>query len=106
RVEAKEKENAQLKREVEVYRQSEMAAVAVGVGDGEVDQDGDIEWFADKDVAFSPVLDFREAFDEPHIAERGLIVEAPGGGRHIAPAIRFAGEEWTPAPIPRKGEHS
>ncbi len=63
-----------------------------------------IAWFADKDVAFSPVLDFREAFDEPHIAERGLLVEAPQGGRHIAPAIRFAGEVWAPGPVPAKGE--
>ncbi|QIQ87187.1 CoA transferase [Erythrobacter sp.] len=62
-----------------------------------------VEWFADKDVAFSPVLDFREAFDEPHVAERGLIVEATGGGRHIAPPIRFAGEDWKPAPVPAKG---
>lgn len=62
-----------------------------------------IEWFVDKDVAFSPVLNYREALDEPHIAERGLIVEAPGGGRHIAPAIRFAGEGWTPGPVPAKG---
>lgn len=61
------------------------------------------EWFADKDVAFSPVLDFREAFDQPHIAERGLLVEAEGGGRHIAPAIRFAGEDWTPGAVPGKG---
>ncbi len=65
-----------------------------------------VDWFSDKDVAFSPVLNFREAFDEPHIAERGLIVEAEGGGRHIAPAIRFAGEEWAPGPVPAKGEIS
>jgi len=64
-----------------------------------------VEWFEDKDVAFSPVLDFREAFDEPHVAERGLIVETDGGGWHIAPPIRFAGEDWNPAPIPAKGGH-
>ena len=64
-----------------------------------------IEWFAQLDVAFSPVLDFREAFDEPHVAERGLIAEADGGGRHIAPPIRFAGEDWKPAPVPVKGGH-
>ena len=68
-----------------------------------------VEWFADAenvgDVAFSPVLNFREAFDEPHIAQRGLIVEAPGGGQHIAPAIRFAGEDWQPGAVPAKGEH-
>lgn len=64
-----------------------------------------VAWFADKDVAFSPVLDFREAFDQPHIAERGLLVECDGGGRHIAPAIRFAGERWTPGKVPGRGEH-
>ena len=60
-------------------------------------------WFADKDVAFSPVLDFREALGQPHIAERGLWTESAGGGRHIAPAIRFASEEWAPGPVPAKG---
>ena len=47
-----------------------------------------VAWFADKDVAFAPVLDFREALDSAHIAERGLLIE--GDGSHmIAPAIRF-----------------
>ncbi len=62
-----------------------------------------VQWFADKDVAFSPVLDFREALDEPHVAERRLWVESSGGGRHIAPAIRFAGEEWRPGDVPDLG---
>ncbi len=65
-----------------------------------------VDWFADKDVAFSPVLNFREALDEPHIAERGLWIEASDGGRHIAPAIRFAGEDWQPGSVPKLGEHS
>ncbi|QIG53547.1 CoA transferase [Altererythrobacter sp. BO-6] len=59
-----------------------------------------VQWFADKDVAFAPVLDFREALDEPHIAERGLWVAGEGGGRHIAPAIRFVGEDWAPGDVP------
>ena len=50
-----------------------------------------VAWFADKDVAFSPVLDFREALDAPHIAERGLLIEQDGG-HMIAPAIRFGGQ--------------
>ena len=59
-----------------------------------------VEWFADKDVAFAPVLDFREALDQPHIAERGLLVEADGH-HHIAPPIRFASEpEWQPGKVP------
>jgi crotonobetainyl-CoA:carnitine CoA-transferase CaiB-like acyl-CoA transferase len=63
-----------------------------------------IAWFADKDVAFAPVLDFREALDAPHVAERGLLVTAAGGGKHIAPAIRFAGEHWRPGRVPGLGE--
>ena len=62
-----------------------------------------IAWFAGKDIAFAPVLDFAEALHEPHIAERGLLVEAAEGTRHIAPAIRFAGEQWHPAPVPELG---
>jgi crotonobetainyl-CoA:carnitine CoA-transferase CaiB-like acyl-CoA transferase len=58
-----------------------------------------IGWFADKDVAFSPVLDFREALDQPHISERGLLIEH-GGAHQIAPAVRFTGEQWTPSNAP------
>ena len=56
-------------------------------------------WFADKDVAFAPVLDFREALDEWHVAERGLWVEHEGA-HHIAPAVRFASEQWRPSNAP------
>lgn len=61
-----------------------------------------VAWFADKDVAFAPVLDFREALDAPVIAERGLLVEHEGA-HQIAPAIRFADEAWRPAPAPELG---
>jgi crotonobetainyl-CoA:carnitine CoA-transferase CaiB-like acyl-CoA transferase len=50
-----------------------------------------VAWFADKDVAFSPVLDFREALDASHVGERGLLVEGDGG-HMIGPAIRFAND--------------
>ena len=62
-----------------------------------------VSWFADKDVAFSPVLDFREALDQPHVAERGLWIEHDGA-HHIAPAIRFAGEQWEPCTAPGLGQ--
>lgn len=65
-----------------------------------------VDWFADKDVAFSPVLDFREALDQPHIAERGLLLEVEGGGRHIASPIRFASDDWSPGRVPGQGERS
>jgi len=62
-----------------------------------------VNWFADKDVAFAPVLDFREALDAPVIAERGLLVEFEGA-HQIAPAIRFAEEDWQPRAAPALGE--
>jgi crotonobetainyl-CoA:carnitine CoA-transferase CaiB-like acyl-CoA transferase len=58
-----------------------------------------IAWFADRDVAFAPVLDFREALDQPHVAERGLLIDHDGA-HMIAPAIRFTGEEWQPSAAP------
>lgn len=61
-----------------------------------------VNWFADKDIAFAPVLDFREALDAPHVAERGLWIEQDGA-HHIAPAIRFASESWVPRPAPALG---
>lgn len=61
-----------------------------------------VQWFESRDVAFAPILDFAEALAQPHIAQRGLLVEADGA--HIlAPAIRFADENWTPAPAPELG---
>ncbi|MEO9461142.1 MAG: CoA transferase [Marinomonas sp.] len=62
-----------------------------------------IQWFAGKDVAFSPVLNFREAFDQPHIAERGLLVEDENGASHIASPIRFAGAQFRPKATPQLG---
>lgn len=61
-------------------------------------------WFADKDVAFAPVLDFREALSQPYVAERGLLL-AMDGAHQIAPAIRFGEENsWTPRPAPALGQ--
>jgi len=62
-----------------------------------------VRWFGDKDVAFAPVLDFREALGQPHVAERGLLVEADGA-HQLAPAIRFTTEDrWMPRPAPELG---
>ncbi len=59
-----------------------------------------VEWFADKDVAFSPVLDFREALDQDFVREKGLLVEADGA-HQIAPAFRFKSEPvWQPSEAP------
>lgn len=62
-----------------------------------------VAWFQDKDVAFSPVLDFAEALASEHVATRGLLIEADGA-HHIAPAIRFVGDaDWQPGEAPDLG---
>ena len=48
-------------------------------------------WFATKDVAYAPVLDFAEALHSPLVQERSLLIESEGS-HHLAPAIRFASE--------------
>ncbi len=82
--------------------QSELIAFLASVFAGKT-RDQWVAWFADKDVAFSPVLDFAEAFAADHVKARGLVVEG-GGGHQIAPAIRFAGECWQPGPAPDLGD--
>lgn len=42
-----------------------------------------VRWFAGRDVAFAPVLDFAEALAAPHVRVDG------DGAHYIAPAIRF-----------------
>lgn len=62
-----------------------------------------VDWFEDKDVAFSPILDFAEALASEQVATRGLLIEARGA-HHIAPPIRFASEgEWQPEDAPGLG---
>lgn len=59
-----------------------------------------VDWFAHRDVAFAPVLDFAEALAQPLVRAGGLLVEADGA-HQFAPAIRFANEPgWAPAPAP------
>lgn len=62
-----------------------------------------VDWFAEKDVAFAPVLDFQEAFAAQHVTERGLVMLADGA-HQMAPPIRFASEgTWMPQPAPELG---
>ncbi|MEI6417608.1 MAG: CoA transferase [Sphingomonadales bacterium] len=56
-------------------------------------------WFADKDVAFAPVLDFAEALASEQVAARGLWVEADGA-HQIAPPFRL--HDWQPRPAPNQ----
>ncbi len=66
-------------------------------------RDAWIAWFDTLDVAFAPVLDFRQVLDQPHVAARGSLV-VHDGRHHLAPPIRFASEEpWMPGAVPGLG---
>lgn len=61
-------------------------------------------WFEAQDVAFAPVLDFREALDQPHVRARQLVRERDGR-HHLAPPIAFTGEApWSPGSVPDLGQ--
>jgi crotonobetainyl-CoA:carnitine CoA-transferase CaiB-like acyl-CoA transferase len=62
-----------------------------------------IAWFADRDVCFAPVLDLREAFDQPQPRLRGMLLHDEAGREHLGLPIKFT------APVlaaPRLGEHT
>jgi len=51
-----------------------------------------IDWFRGKDIGFAPVRNLREAFDDPHVRERGMLVVDPQGIEHVGLPIRFRDE--------------
>jgi crotonobetainyl-CoA:carnitine CoA-transferase CaiB-like acyl-CoA transferase len=66
-----------------------------------------IEWFRGRDVAFAPVLDLREAFDDPHTRARGMRLVDELGLEHLGVPIRFAHEPGrADLRVPTLGEHA
>jgi crotonobetainyl-CoA:carnitine CoA-transferase CaiB-like acyl-CoA transferase len=45
-----------------------------------------VRWFEGRDVAFAPVLDFREAMRQPQVAGR-MLVEVDGRHRFRSPIV-------------------
>ncbi len=68
------------------------------------------EWEAflsEIDVCWAPVRTVKDAFDDPHTAQRGLVFTDEAGNRHIGPPLKFAREPGQPDPAtPEFGEHS
>ena len=64
-------------------------------------------WFAGRDVCFAPVLDTKEAFAQPQVGARDMLLAEPGGVRHIGTPIKYAEE---PArldfAVPALGQHT
>jgi crotonobetainyl-CoA:carnitine CoA-transferase CaiB-like acyl-CoA transferase len=62
-------------------------------------------WAADKDLAFAPVLDLTEAWAQPQVAARGMLLCDDQGNPHIGPPIRFRHEPAQPRlTLPDLGE--
>lgn len=70
-------------------------------------QDEWVAWMADKDIAFSPIQNLREALDDPQLRARAMVVEDDQGFEHIGNPLRFADEPPRPRfSFPEIGEHS
>ncbi len=66
-----------------------------------------VVWFGDKDVCFAPVLDLKEAFDQPHVAHRGMVLLDAEGEKHLGAPIKFRDEPANPdLRLPALGEHT
>lgn len=68
------------------------------------------EWesiLADIDVCWAPVLDLKQAFEQPQVRDRRMRWQDAHGNDHIGVPIRFAEEPANAAPeLPGLGEHN
>lgn len=66
------------------------------------------EGFLEKlDLCWAPVRTLKDAFDDPHTSERGMVFTDDKGDRHIGPPLRFLREPGRPNPAtPEFGQHS
>ena len=65
-----------------------------------------VEWFRGRDIAFAPVKNLREAFDDPQANARGMHLLDAGGREHIGIPIKYADEPGTVSfALPTLGEH-
>ena len=65
------------------------------------------ETFAGRDICFAPVLDLKQAFDDPHLAAREMRVQADDGASHLGIPIKFQEEPGRiETAVPALGQHS
>ncbi len=68
------------------------------------------EWerfLADIDVCWAPVLDLKQAFEQPQVRHRDMRWQDGAGNDHIGVPIRYAEEPGQPDPtLPALGEHN
>jgi len=63
-------------------------------------------WFEGRDICFAPVRTLKEAFDDPFLAERGMLAHDAEGSEIVGTPIRFTAEPAQVDPhAPAKNEH-
>jgi crotonobetainyl-CoA:carnitine CoA-transferase CaiB-like acyl-CoA transferase len=63
-------------------------------------------WFAGRDICFAPVRSLKEAFDDPVLAERGMLERDADGNEVIGAPIRFRAEPAIINPqAPARNQH-
>lgn len=64
-------------------------------------------WMANRDVCFAPVLDLHEAYRDPQMRSRQMVLDDPETGGRLGTAIRFAAEPGrNGGRAPDLGEHT
>ncbi len=64
-------------------------------------------WFDGRDICFAPVLDLKQAFDQPQVAARAMALREPDGVRHIGTPIKYGDEPGRPTfDLPALGQHT
>ncbi len=64
-------------------------------------------WFEGRNICYAPVRNLAEAFAEPHLAERGMLLTDDSGNKHLGIPIRFRNEPGRVDPrLPDLGEHN
>ena len=65
------------------------------------------EWFATQDVCYAPVLDLKEAYYDPHVRARNMVLDDPEVGCRLGTPIKFAAEPGRETGrAPGFGEHT
>ena len=65
-----------------------------------------VAWFRGRDIGFAPVRNLREAFDDEHVRERGMLLVDDEGVEHLGVPIRFREEPAHPSfDVPKLGQH-
>jgi crotonobetainyl-CoA:carnitine CoA-transferase CaiB-like acyl-CoA transferase len=63
-------------------------------------------WARGRDLAFAPVLDLKEAFAQPQVAARGMLLRDAEGSPHIGNPVKYRNEPAQPdLRLPGLGEH-